>query len=108
MELSHRILPDGEAMVCLGGELDIFSADAAVSYVTEVIDQCRAPIAVDLAALDYCDASGLRALEHIADYAASVGCPFRLASPSRALIKVMRITGLERRFLPSTSCQDNT
>jgi hypothetical protein len=28
-----------------------------------------------------------------------MGCTFRLASPSLALVKIMRITGLDRRFL---------
>jgi anti-sigma B factor antagonist len=101
LELSYRILPDGEAVICLGGELDIVSADVAIGYVIDVIDQCHVPLAVHLAALQYCDTSGLRALERIADYAELAGCPFRLASPSQPLLKIMRITGLDRRFLAS-------
>ena len=30
-----------------------------------------------------------------------IGCEFRLASPRLSLVKVMRITGLDRRFLAS-------
>jgi anti-sigma B factor antagonist len=92
-------LPDGEAVVGIGGELDIVSADVAVAYVTEVIDQCKVPLVVDLVALDYCDASGLKALERMADHAEQAGCPFRLAAPGQRLVKIMRITGLDRRFL---------
>ena len=101
LELSYRILPDGQALVCLGGDLDIVSADAAVAYVSAVIDQCQVPLAVDLAALQYCDAVGLRALERMADYAELAGCPFRLASPRQPLARLMQITGLDRRFLAS-------
>ena len=37
----------------------------------------------------------------IASYAERAGCEFRLASPRLSLVKVMRITGLDRRFLAS-------
>jgi anti-anti-sigma regulatory factor len=38
----------------------------------------------------------------MAGYAEQMGCTFRLTSPSPSLIKIMRITGLDRRFL---ACQ---
>ena len=101
MELSHRICPTGEAVVDLGGELDILSAEVAVSYVRDVIDRHRWPVRVDLTALAFCDARGLAALVRMAGYAEQQGCPFRLASPSPSLVKIMRITGLDRRFLAS-------
>ena len=37
----------------------------------------------------------------MADYAERAACPFRLASPNPSLVKIMRITGLDRRFLAS-------
>ncbi len=101
LELSHRICPTGEAVVDLDGELDIASAEVAVSYAWDVIDRHRGPVIVDLAALVFCDARGLAALVRIAGYAEQKGCPFRLASPSPSLVKIMRITGLDRRFLTS-------
>lgn len=101
LELSHRICPTGEAVVDLGGDLDFASAGAAVCYVREVIDRHRRPVIVDLAALVFCDARGLAALVRIAGYAEQKSCPFRLASPSPSLVKIMRITGLDRRFLTS-------
>ena len=51
LELSHRILPTGEAVAVIGGELDIATADAAVGYVTQAIDPHRGPVIVDLTAL---------------------------------------------------------
>jgi hypothetical protein len=41
--LGHRIRPAGEVVVDLGGELDIVSAEMAVSYVSSVIDRYRRP-----------------------------------------------------------------
>jgi anti-sigma B factor antagonist len=99
LKLSHRISPAGEAVVDFDGELDIAAADLAVSYVREVINrQCR-PVVADLLALAFCDARGLAALVRMAGYAEQMGCAFRISSPSVALVKIMRITGLDRRFL---------
>lgn len=99
LELNHRISLAGEAIVYLGGELDIASAEVAVSYVRDVIDRHRRPVIVDLKALAFCDARGLAALVRMAGYAEQRGRTFQLASPSLSLVKIMRITGLDRRFL---------
>ena len=93
--------PTGETVVNLGGDLDILSAELAVSYVRDVIDRHRGPVEVNLTALVFCDANGLAALVRMARYAEQKGRPFRLASPRPSLVKIMRITGLDRRFLAS-------
>ena len=82
LELSCRVGPGGEVVVDLGGELDIVSAEAAVSYVSDVTDRCRGPVVVDLKAIVFCDARGLAALLRMAGHAESAGCEFRLASPT--------------------------
>jgi anti-sigma B factor antagonist len=82
----------------LTGDLDIATAELAVSYVTDVIKRHHGPLTIDLSALDFCDARGLAALVRMAGDAEREDRPFRLASPSPALIKIMRITGLDRRF----------
>jgi anti-anti-sigma factor len=102
MDLSYRICLTGETVVDFGGELDILSAEVAVSYVRDVIDRHHGPVTVNLTALAFCDAKGLAALVRMARYAEQQGRPFRLASPSPSLVKIMRITGLDRRFL---ACQ---
>ena len=50
IELSHRICPTGEAVVALGGELDILSAEVAVNYVRDVIDRHCGPVTVNFVA----------------------------------------------------------
>lgn len=97
MELSHRICSPDEAVVYLGGDLDLLSAEVAVNYVKDVIDRHRGPVTVNLTALAFCDARGLAALVRMAGYAERTGCPFRLASPSPRLVK-MRITRLDHKF----------
>jgi hypothetical protein len=44
----------------------------------------------------------------MAGYAEQKGCPFRLASPSGSLVKIMRITGLDRRFLAAPCSLDGS
>ena len=92
-------LPAGETIVDLGGELDMATAEVAVRYVRDVIDRHRRPVIVDLTTLVFCDARGLAGLVRMAGYAEQMGCMFQLSSPSRSLVKIMRITGLDRRFL---------
>jgi anti-anti-sigma factor len=102
LELSHRILPTGEAVAGIGGELDIATADAAVSYVTGVIDRHHGPVVADLAALRFCDACGLSALLRIALFAERSDHEFRLASPPPSLLKLLRITALDGQLLGAT------
>ncbi len=99
LELSHRIEPTGESVACIGGELDIATADAAFRYVTRVIDHHRGPVIVDLASLQFCDARGLSAMLQMAGYAERAGRSFRVVSPSPMLLKLLRIATLDRRLL---------
>ena len=43
LELSQRILPTGEVVANIGGELDIATADEAVSYFRQIIDRHCGP-----------------------------------------------------------------
>ena len=99
IKLSHRILPTGEAVADIEGELDVATAEMAVKYVRQVIDSHHGPVNVDLTSLRFCDARGLSALLRMSSYAEQADCPFQLASPSPFLIKLMRITDLDRRLL---------
>lgn len=105
LELSHRVYPTGEAVVGLNGELDIATAETAVSYVKDVIDRHHALVTVDLTALAFCDAQGLGALVRMAGHAEQKGCLFHVGSPGPSLVKIMRITGLDRRFLTARPVQ---
>jgi anti-anti-sigma factor len=99
--MSHRAAPTGEVIADIGGELDLATAETAFSYVADIIDHHHGPVIVNLTGLRFCDACGLSALLSMANHAEQAGCPFMLASPSPPLIKLMRITGLGRRLLPS-------
>jgi anti-sigma B factor antagonist len=99
--LSCRTDEDGYQVVCVTGELDIATAEQAYAYISEVIDvldQGSAPISMDLSGLSFCDASGLSALARIVRHARQAGRQLRLISARPALLKIIRITGLDRSF----------
>ena len=101
LALSHRVVPTGEVIADIGGELDIATTEMAVRYVTNIIDNHHGPVIVNLTGLEFCDAQGLSALLRMANYAEQTGHPFVLASPSPPLLKLMQTTGVARRFLLS-------
>ena len=98
LELSCRTDANGYQIVSVTGELDIATAEKAYSYISEVIDGRPAPVTVDLSGLTFCDASGLGALARIARHAREAGRQLMLTSARPSLLKIMRITGLDRAF----------
>jgi anti-sigma B factor antagonist len=98
LELSCRTEEDGSQVVSVTGELDIATADQAYAYISDVIDCWPAPVSVDLAGLTFCDASGLGALARVARHARQAGRQLKLISARPSLVKIIRITGLDRTF----------
>ncbi len=98
LELSCRTEEDGSQVVSVTGELDIATAEQAYAYISDVIDGWPAPVSVDLAGLTFCDASGLGALARVARHARQAGRQLKLTSARPSLVKIMRITGLDRTF----------
>jgi anti-sigma B factor antagonist len=98
LELSCRTGANGYQIVSVTGELDIATAEQAYSYLSEVIDGRPAPVTVDLSGLTFCDASGLGALARTARHAREKGRQLMLTSARPSVLKIMRITGLDRVF----------
>jgi anti-sigma B factor antagonist len=98
IELSCRADGDGSQVVSMTGELDIATAEQAYTFISDVIDAWPAPVSVDLSGLTFCDASGLSVLARIARHARQAGRQFRLTAARPSLLKIMRITGLDRAF----------
>jgi anti-anti-sigma factor len=94
IDLSWRVSPDRLATVTVRGDLDLATADRTVRYIADVIDRHDGPVSVDLSELAFCDACGLGALIRVAAYAEQTGRRLKLASPSRAAARIMRLTGV--------------
>jgi anti-anti-sigma factor len=102
LDLSCATDEDGNQIVSVTGELDIATAEQAYAYISDVIDAwpglSPAPVSVDLSGLTFCDASGLGALARVARHAREAGRQLRLTAARPSLLKIMRITGLDRAY----------
>ena len=98
LELSCATDGDGNQIISVTGELDIATAEQAYAYISDVIDAWPAPVSVDLSGLTFCDASGLGALARTARHARQAGRQLRLTAARPSLLKIMRITGLDRAY----------
>lgn len=92
----------GSATVRARGELDIATADQAFAYLRDVLDsQDLGPdgaLTVNLEELTFCDAAGLGVLARLAGHARESGRELKLASARPSLLRIMRITGMDRTF----------
>jgi anti-sigma B factor antagonist len=95
IQLSCRKSADGLVTVAIRGDLDVATVDRTVRYVTNVIDSSDGPVSADLSELAFCDACGLGALIRVNTYAGQVGRKLELTSPSPAVTKIMRLTGVD-------------
>jgi anti-sigma B factor antagonist len=96
MDLSTRE-SDGEVVVALRGELDI--ADAASVAAALVAVAARAPeIIVDLAGLEFIDASGVAALVLARVQARRAGGDLLLAAPQDQVLRVLAVIRLADVF----------
>jgi anti-sigma B factor antagonist len=98
LDLSCATDGDGNQIISVTGELDIATADQAYAYISDVIDAWPTPVSVDLSGLTFCDASGLGALARTARHARQAGRQLRLTAARPSLLKIMRITGLDRAY----------
>jgi anti-anti-sigma factor len=98
LELACATDGDGNQIISVTGELDIATAEQAYAYISDVIDSWPEPVSVDLSGLTFCDASGLGALARTARHARQAGRQLRLTAARPSLLKIMRITGLDRAY----------
>jgi anti-anti-sigma factor len=98
LELACQVAIDGNATVSASGELDIATADQAYAYLRDVVDNQQGPVTVNLAGLTFCDAAGLGVLARIASHARRSGRSLKLAAARPALLRIMRITGMDETF----------
>ena len=98
LELSCATDGDGNQIISVTGELDIATAEQAYAYISDVIDAWPTPVSVDLSGLTFCDASGLGALARLARHARQAGRQLRLTAARPSLLKIMRITGLDKAY----------
>jgi anti-sigma B factor antagonist len=104
MDLSTRE-SDGQVVVALRGELDI--ADAASVAAALVAVAARAPeIIIDLAGLEFIDASGVAALVLARVQAQRAGGDLLLAAPQDQVLRVLAVVQLAEVFCVHASVEE--
>jgi anti-anti-sigma factor len=98
LELAYQVTTDGKATVQVRGELDIATADQAYAYLRDVVDNQQGPVTINLAGLTFCDAAGLGVLARVAARARRSGHSVKLTAARPALLRIMRITGMDETF----------
>jgi anti-sigma B factor antagonist len=86
--------PEGVAIVAVAGEVDLATVGELRSTLDWVMAPPRAEVVVDLAAVEFIDASGLGALVGAAAAAARAGVRFRLQAPSPPVERVLELAGI--------------
>ncbi len=98
LELAYQVTAEGNATVQVRGELDIATADQAYVYLRDVVDHQHGSVTMNLAGLTFCDAAGLGVLARIARHARRTGRSLKLTAARPALLRIMRITGMDEAF----------
>jgi anti-sigma B factor antagonist len=98
LELAYQVTADGKATVRVRGELDIATADQAYAYLRDVVDSQDGPVLMNLSELSFCDAAGLGVLARVAGHARRSGRSLKLTAARPALLRIMRITGMDEAF----------
>ncbi|GHJ52897.1 hypothetical protein Nm8I071_22040 [Nonomuraea sp. TT08I-71] len=95
MKITHCLDGQGVVRLALSGELDMASADAFQERVQQALASDRPEqLIIDLAALTFCDSTGIRAL--VDARAAVLACEvaFQVVNPRGVTHRVMRVTGV--------------
>ncbi|GAA0568796.1 STAS domain-containing protein [Actinomadura livida] len=88
---------DGWSVTTVAGELDIFTAPALESQLLPLIGtQATEQYAIDLAGVEFCDSAGLNAFIRAWKRALAMGCRLILVRPSRRVVDLLRITGVDQ------------
>ncbi|MGI5415182.1 STAS domain-containing protein [Actinomadura luteofluorescens] len=90
----------GPARVTARGELDIASSAAFGIELARLIGERGPDVVIDVSGLIFCDARGLAALVAADELARSRGGAVTLTGPRPQMAKILRLTGLDRRFAP--------
>ena len=83
-------------VVRLQGDLDMATTAELQRTLASVLAEQPVRLTVDLTGLDFIDSTGVGALIAGLRRAEGQGCTFSLRSPSRSVLKVLRLTGVDQ------------
>lgn len=107
MELKVSSRSQGDHIVITpGGEIDLYTAPRLQAEFAGVLRDGPARIVVDLAAVEFCDSTGMNVLLAAMKRARERGGSLELAGPRPAVRKILQVTGLDTVFAVHDSLLD--
>lgn len=97
LSLATRVIA-GHTVLEVRGEVDVYTAPKLRERLVEVIDQGAERVVVDLRGVDFLDSTGLGVLIGALKRLRLAGGDLALVCHSAKLLKIFRITALDRVF----------
>jgi anti-sigma B factor antagonist len=99
MELSLSTRTVGDHTVLeVGGEVDVYTAPRLRERLVELVEQGARHVVVDLSRVEFLDSTGLGVLVGALKRLRAVNGTFKLVCAHERLLKIFRITALDRVF----------
>jgi anti-sigma B factor antagonist len=89
---------DGTPVLDLSGEVDSYNSPKLRERMVALIDEGKANLVINMAAVDYIDSTGLGTLVGGLKRASEKGGTIRIVCPNEQIYKVFNITGLVKVF----------
>ncbi len=87
---------EASTVVRLQGELDMATAPRLRDVLQAALDESPSSLTVDLSELGFADSTGIGVLAAAARRAERDGCSLVVRSPCMAVLKVLRLTGVDQ------------
>ena len=94
----HQHERDGDVALVVVGEIDLATSDAFYDQLRVLVAAAHSPAFVDLSEVSFIDSSGLNALVRASRVADGAGASLVLLAPSRAVRRVLLLSGLAGAF----------
>jgi len=109
MELTIATRSIGDySVVSVAGEIDVYTAPQLREKLVELVDAGNHDIAVDMREVDFLDSTGLGVLVGTLKRVKSADGSLTLVCSQERILKIFRITGLERVFTIVSSIEEAT
>ena len=90
------VATDGATVLWLHGELDMAAAPLLAHAVSAAFDSRPSAMTLDLRDLSFVDSTGIGVFVSGSRRAAPIRCSFALRSPRPAVLRTLRLTGVDR------------
>jgi anti-anti-sigma factor len=98
-QLTIDIVWDGASVTLrLSGEMDMSTAELVREAALAAIDQGHPDVDIDMSAVTFMDSTGLQVLLETSRRAESAGGRLQLVDPTRAVKRVLEVTGVKQLF----------